>query len=97
MQHSKGHGLRQNNTLNDSQRFTVYKWIEALGNEQAWRLTATELAIRFTAQDSFKATENNMVHARNVVFPRPKPQRPIDRVAELEKRISELEQRFVLK
>lgn len=97
MQHVKGQSGRQSNMLNDGQRFQVYKWLESIGQEQAWKLTAAELAGRFSGQSAFAATENNMLTARNVVFPRPKAVKPIDRVAELEKRIAELEQRFIFK
>lgn len=97
MQHVKGQSGRKSNMLNDGQRFHVYKWLESIGQEQAWKLTALELASRFSGQSAFCATEKNMLTARNVVFPRPKVVNPVDRVAELEKRIAELEQRFILK
>ena len=83
-----------NNMLTDAERWKLNKWLENIGNDVAWVLTAPQLADRYERETGNHVTSGNLQHSRRVVYPRQKHSNNLSKLHELEKRIEVLEREW---
>lgn len=80
-----------NNMMTDKERWQLNKWLEGIGADTAWKLTAPQLAERYTKETGKRATAFNLNHCRTVVFPREARSGATSKLNDLERRIEALE------